>query len=140
MTSQAFSLVAVPQWQPAVLPARRPAPCGRLAAGALVAHGPPALGLVLALGARGADAGRAVLKRARAAAGRLACAGRARLHGPRRAARAGAVADENTTGFAVFAQRFCINQALICSFIVFIRCFNSQPSIIVLKYLKIMIR
>ena len=109
MTSQAFSLVAVPQWQPAVLPARRPAPRGRLAAGALVAHGSAAVCLVLALGARGADAGRAVLKRARTAAGRLACAGRARLHGPRRAARAGAVADENTTCSVITVKRLCIN-------------------------------
>ena len=95
MTSQTLPYFTRLLWQPAVHRARRPAPRGRFATGALVAHGSAAVCLVLALGARGADAGRAVLKRARTAAGRLACAGRARLHGPRRAARAGAVADED---------------------------------------------
>ena len=95
MTSQAFCLATLAQWQPAVRRARRPAPRSRLAAGALVARSSPTLCLVLAPGARRTDPGRAVLKRARAAgsgAGRTGCA---RLHGPRRAARAAAVADED---------------------------------------------
>ena len=95
MTSQALSWGTLPQWQPAVRRARRPAPRGRLAAGALVAHGSAAVCLVLALGARGADAGRAVLHCPRAAGGGAVRAERARLHGPRRAAHAAAVAHED---------------------------------------------